>query len=154
MILKKIGYMKIKYPFLLIFFVLILACANSSKEEKKIRNIVEKFCNLDFEGSRLSSKTWSKIRPFIAYEEEPGWDAVIGIRSYNIHSILIDDRKANVTVKYDIIRAYPTNFESLELKKYETTIINLINKQGEWLIKDYVPYPRVSDAKLSKESIQ
>lgn len=114
-------------------------------EFEKVRETVENFCRLDFEGARLSSNSWSKIRPLIAYEEELGWDTALGILAYQIDTISITGNKANVVVRYEIVKAYPSDFSPSELKDLKVVQFNLVKKNNNWLLSSYILYPRVSN---------
>ena len=49
---------------------------------KSPEEVVKVFCDLDANGKRLSSTTWSEMLPYIMWPDEPGWDTVILVTSY------------------------------------------------------------------------
>ena len=109
-------------------------------------DVVRKFCQLDYEGARLSSDTYKKIIPLVAYPEEPGWDIVIGIRSYEIKNEHIQGNKAEVIVKYDIDRSWPPG-----IRPNNREVVKLVKLDGIWRIEEYVTSLRVSVEILCKE---
>jgi hypothetical protein len=109
-------------------------------------DVVRKFCQLDYEGARLSSVTYKKIIPLVAYPEEPGWDIVIGIRSYEIKKEQIQRNKAEVIVVYDLERSWPPG-----IRPNNREVIKLVKVDGVWRIEEYITYPRVSLEVLCKE---
>jgi hypothetical protein len=105
--------------------------------------VVRKFCQLDYQGARLSSDGFIKIQPLIAYPEEPAWDLAIGIKGYKITNENIDGKKAEVVVEYEIDQIVPSDLGILD-----TEVVELIQSNGVWKIERYVDYPRVSSAVL------
>ena len=67
--------------------------------------VVERFCQLDFNGVRLSSATRGPIDSLLAeeYGFEPGWDAVLVINGYHITRVESVGDSASVHVKYDLL---------------------------------------------------
>jgi hypothetical protein len=54
------------------------------------------FLDLDCQGKRLTSKTWSKLLPYISWQEEAGWDRVTVITGY-VNAIAL------ITVRFDVL---------------------------------------------------
>lgn len=106
-------------------------------------DVVRKFCQLDYEGARLSSEGFKKLQPLIAYPDEPGWDIAIGIRSFKIKSENIHGNKAEVVVEYDIDQSWPPGLDI-----GNTEVVELVKSNGIWKIEKYIDYPRVSSKVL------
>ena len=111
------------------------------------KEVVAKFCKLDFEGNRIGD--YSKIEPLISYPAEPGWDVVLGISKYEIFNEKIDGDSAEVTVKYQIDRAWFEDFD--EKKEHEIETFKLKQVDGVWRISEYIVYPRVSSKVLCSQ---
>ena len=130
-----------------IFSILLIGISiNTCMAGDTPSEVVRKFCQFDFEGARLSSKTYSDIVPLISYPEEPGWDTVISITGYTIKKEKIFGNNAEVIVEYNIDQSWPAgvtipNIEVIKLAQYD----------GAWRIKEYVMYPRVSKDVLCKK---
>lgn len=71
------------------------AYANDSHEK-----FVEMYCQHDFEGGRLSGKTWDKIAHLITWQEEPDWDTITVVSSFAIIDSKQGENEANVIVEY------------------------------------------------------
>jgi len=144
--------MKVKFFVLLnlVFLVIAVPITANPNEKAEILDVVEAFCRLDFEGSRLSSRTWNEILPYVTWEEEPGWDMALAIKGYHIGEVSVSAKQAMVTVKYDIEKSQPHSLQPAELKKFEIVKFKLIKTNGRWLIDSGVPYPRVSSDLLLK----
>ena len=111
--------------------------------------VVRKFCQLDYEGARLSSEAYSAILPLIAYPAEPGWDTAVGIKGYALKKEMINGDVAEVVVEYDIDQIWP---EGDPPNREET--IKLVKYGHVWKIQEYILYPRVSTIVLCKEHAQ
>lgn len=138
--LKKIRIIGVAIVLLSLFASTLCFAAESPKE------VVTRFCELDFEGHRLSSNTYTQIAPLIMYPEEPGWDRVLGIHEYEITSETIEGKTAKVTVRYEIAGVWPQNIEIKN--EYRNDTFNLNQENGAWKISEYIPYPRVSSSLL------
>ena len=64
---------------------------NSVKKDRVVRNplstaeeTVRAYCELDAKGVRLTSKTWSKVLPYISWKEEMGWDRLTVISDFEV----------------------------------------------------------------------
>ncbi|CAB1076125.1 hypothetical protein D1AOALGA4SA_3923 [Olavius algarvensis Delta 1 endosymbiont] len=101
--------------------------------------VVRKFCELDFQGARLTSDGYETIQPLIAYPAEPGWDIAIGIKGYEIKSEKIQGNKAEVIVEYDIDQSWPP-----DLNVCNPEVIEIVRSKDIWKIEKYIDYPRVS----------
>ena len=136
----------------ILLFSLTSCTQNNEVEKEKVRSVVENYCSLDSSGARLSSYSYESIKPLIAYEDEPGWDTIIGIESFNIISISISGNSATAIVKYEIVRAHPINLPIAELEKLSNSTVKLVKQEGFWRIQDYIIFPRVNNSLVCKSS--
>lgn len=127
-----------KKTFTLMLIALCLSAISSMAEESP-SEVVRKFCMLDYEGARLSTKTYSAILPLIAYPAEPGWDTVVGIRGYALKNEMINGDVAEVVVEYEIDQIWPEG----DLPNRQETF-KLVKYGDAWKIQEYIIYPRVS----------
>lgn len=127
-----------------LIYLLLLLFPLASSAETSPRKTVEKFCQLDFNGARLSSSTYQDLIPLISYEAEPGWDMLLAVSGYKVVSQEIQDDSAKVLVEYNIERAWPAILAQTEITKYSKATFHL-SKVGEiWKINEYIFYLRVS----------
>ena len=124
------------------FGILALLPAPRSLAADTPKEVVARFCQLDFEGHRLSSDTYSPIEPLIMYPAEPGWDTMLGVQSFKISGEKIEGNTAKVIVSYEIDRSWPEDVGDTSEYKSETFNLNRVN--STWRISEYVVYPRVS----------
>ena len=110
------------------------------------KEVVTRFCKLDFEGHRLSSASYSQIAPLVMYPDEPGWDTVLGVHKYEIVNQTIEGNAAKVTVRYEIDRSWPYEIEIVN--KLRNGTFNLNQENGTWKISKCIGFPRVSSQYL------
>ena len=126
----------------ILFLPLLLLCfASASLAGGSPSEIVQKYCQKDYEGVRLSSRTWQEIAPLIAWQHEQGWDAVTGISEYKIVSEEIDGDRAIVRVQ----------FENQSGSLNENIDVTLNHESGEWKMAPPAYQPHVSQTLLCKK---
>jgi len=127
---------------ILIIVVLAAGACTSGRRERIPRNTlvtaeetVKAFCDLDGEGVRLTSATWSRILPYIAWTEEAGWDRIAVIEGYRlVNTENRSERLARITVEYEVAGNLSQDY--MAVKKKEIVIFT-VQKTGEgWKIKD------------------
>jgi len=92
------------------------------------REVVEKFCELDFKGHRLSLATYTPIEALIMYPAESGWETVLGVSSYEVQSESIVGDSATVVVRYKINRSWPDAIK--DTSKYQVETFTLQRDKG------------------------
>ncbi len=66
-------------------------------------DVVRLYCQLDFDGNRLSSRTYAKIGSLSQWEDEPGWDTIILVKAFDVMDSSMVGDSATCTVRYDIV---------------------------------------------------
>lgn len=104
--------------------------------------VVRKFCQLDAEGYRLGSDTWTKVSPLVTWTEEAG-DMIFVIGGFKVSKATILDSTAEVIVEYEVLGS--TNFiEFSEAPKQKSKVTFKIVKQiGRWKIQEPITAPHV-----------
>ena len=120
---------------------MLLCLATTSVAVSSPSGIVQEYCQKDFDGVRLSSKTWQQVLPLITWEHEQGWDVVTGISEFKITSEDISGDSAKVQVQF------LNKSGSLD----ESIIIHLRNKSGQWKIVSPMYQPHVSQDLLCEK---
>jgi hypothetical protein len=88
--------------------MVVAACSRDSTMPKNRlatpEETVMTYCDLDANGVRLTSATWSKVLPYIAWSEEAGFDRAIVISGYSIGKTQTrNDREYAVPVTYQVL---------------------------------------------------
>jgi hypothetical protein len=117
----------------------------SSQDGKAPRNTlatpeetVTAYCDLDAKGTRLTSETWSKVLPYIAWTEEAGWDRTIVIEGFKIaRSQKQSDTASTITVEYHVLGAVSGDYA--QTKKTETVPFTVKKTRDGWKIRTSAP---------------
>jgi hypothetical protein len=65
---------------------------------------VKAYCELDANGVRLTSRTWNKVLPYIAWSEEAGFDRAVVISGFSIGKVQKkNDKESTITVEYQVL---------------------------------------------------
>ena len=101
---------------------------------------VNAYCDLDARGARLTSETWSKVLPFIAWTEEAGWDRTIVISGYKIAKMQKESESAStITVEYEVLGIVSGDYA--QTKKTENITFKVKKTKNGWKITspDFMP---------------
>ena len=101
---------------------------------------VKVYCDLDAGGTRLTSATWSKVLPYIAWTEEAGWDRTIVISGYTIAKTQKQSETAStITVEYQVLGVVSGDYT--QTKKTETIPFKVTKTKAGWKITspDFMP---------------
>lgn len=65
---------------------------------------VRAYCDLDAQGVRLASTSWSRVLPYISWTEEAGFDRAVVIDRFTIGKVQKkSDKEATVSVEYQVL---------------------------------------------------
>ncbi len=101
---------------------------------------VKAYCDLDAKGTRLTSETWPKVLPYIAWSEEAGWDRAIVISGYKIVKTQKQSETAStITVEYQVIGIVSGDYA--QTKKTENVPFKVKKTKDGWKITspDFMP---------------
>jgi len=125
---------------------LIVGC-KGGQEGKAPRNTlatpeetVKAYCDLDANAARLTSQTWPKVLPYIAWTEEAGWDRTIVISGYTITKTQKQsETAATVTVEYQVLGIVSGDYK--QSKKTENVPFKVTKTKDGWKITspDFMP---------------
>jgi len=140
--------MRIVLAFMLILFTMF--CLADSKLELAV-NIVNRFCESDLKGARLSSDGYDDINDLVVSSDgEPGWDTLMITNSFRVVSSVLEKDNAIVLVEYTFWGQASSlgveEISSTEIYKFEL----VRDEYGKWKIKYIPPFPRVSKNKTSE----
>jgi len=106
--------------------------------------LLEAYCALDFDGARLSSTTFEKVDSLVAWEQEPGWDAVKLVEGFTLGAPQASGNRIEIPVIYEVVGTADgpqvTRFET----QLETVKFELESAGGTWKITGPIIPPHVS----------
>ena len=85
------------------FSTLVPSSFAQGESHDTVVSVVRTFCQHDYDGGRLSSDGFSKIRDIIAYEAEPGWDSAVVVSGFTIKHQEQKKGSYLVSVKYRVV---------------------------------------------------
>jgi hypothetical protein len=96
---------------------------------------VKAYLDLDGQGKRLTSKNWSKVLPYISWQEEAGWDKVTVITGYTLKNADVKkDVSAIVTVDFDVLGSLSSDYQAS--RRLETVVFTVKKTDAGWKITD------------------
>jgi hypothetical protein len=127
---------------LMVIVVLMFLGCTSGKDGKVQQNTlatpeetVKAYCDLDANAARLTSQTWSKVLPYIAWTEEAGWDKTIVISDYKITTTQKQSETAStVSVEYQVAGVLSGDY--VASKKMEIVKFTVKKTKEGWKITD------------------
>src|SRR5450756_56106 len=121
---------------------------------EQIRELVSKYCRLDYEGGRLGPQTWTKFQPLVWWKTNPDYTQMNVISRYTVETApVLTHGKYTITVHYRLLGRFETGIgyspeaaNSNEDVDYTVTAVN-----DEWRIDDAEPnFPHPSRAAMLK----
>jgi len=97
------------YRRLLVYFLALLGAvvvggeAMANRQTTSPSGVVRKYCQLDFDGSRLSSAMWKRVSPLVSWEDEPGWDTYTVVSGFQILSEKQSKDEATISVSFSVV---------------------------------------------------
>lgn len=134
-----------KYSILLfnLIFFLHVSMVFAGNNITQPQSIAAEYCRLDFQGARLSSRTYAEINRLVSWEEEPGWDSVFITDKYEITGYAVYGDEAEVTVEYTL-KGSISGQDFTAYEKTETVIFRLGLTGGVWKITEPLIPPHCS----------
>ena len=127
---------------------------DESAKPAEIREIVSKFCRLDYDGARLDSRGWPSVQPVVWWKTNPDYTQINVISRYTVDTApVMKHGKYTVSVHYRLLGSYdlvtgyvPEPANTVQDVDYTVTAVN-----DEWRISDADnPYPHPSRAAMLK----
>ncbi len=104
--------------------------------------VVQSFCENDFKGAGLSSKTNSVLFELTSWEDSPGWDTTVVVDHFVVGSPKIKGNEAEVPVSYEVLGSIAAQFSKNQHEEKISYLLN--NVKGLWKIsKPQIP-PHIS----------
>ncbi len=134
-------------------FSLPLNHVDPDTRSEQMRELVSKYCRLDYDGARLDPQGWSKLQPLLWARTNPDYTQIDVISRYTVETAPTLTRgKYNVTVHYRLVgRFEPGIGYSRDVASDESVEYTITNANDEWRIEDADPnFPHPSRAAMLK----
>jgi hypothetical protein len=129
-----------------LLILLMPVCSSAEQYDHPLtpEEVVQKFCQLDADGMRLSGDTWrQRILPLVTWTEEAG-GMIFVIDSYKVGKAKVNGDKATVPVDYVTIGSTDyIQFSNPSPKWVNPYSYHLVKKNGAWKIDGPLSAPHV-----------
>ena len=135
-------------------FPLPLNHVEQDTKAEQIRELVSKYCRLDYEGARLDPQAWTKFQSLAWWKTNPDYTQIDVVSHYTVETApVLTHGKYTITVHYRLLGRFETGIgytpeaaKSDEDVEYTVTAVN-----DEWRINDADPnFPHPSRAAMLK----
>jgi hypothetical protein len=141
----------------LLLLTVLLACTSSFAQipirgiphRAASRNVVNTYCRMDYEGSRLLKDSWPRLKPLTTWKENPDWQGFTIVSQYEILDATEGMRAATVSVKYSVLGRFEPGIGYSAEPGREEVSFSLKDVDSEWKIDELDPAinPHVSKAR-------
>jgi len=117
-------------------------------EPATVRELVARYCRLDYAGARLNPADWPKIQPLVAWRTNPEYPLFMVTSRFDVDADLtLAHGKYQVTVHYRLIGKYDVaeGYSQDPVNPIEDVRFTVSEVNGDWRITDAEPnYPHPS----------
>ena len=110
-----------------------------------VRELVSKYCRLDYEGDRLDEKSWVKIQPLVSWRSNPEYAEINVISRYTVDTDPPSNKgKFAVTVHYRLLGSYNLTTGYVPEPGNQTVEYTVTDTNGDLQITDSensLPHP-------------
>ena len=102
-----------------------------------IREVVSKYCRLDYEGARLDGESWPKVEPLVSWKTNPEYSQINVISRYTVGPEPGSSHgKYTVTVHYQLLGSYDLaiGYERVAAGSVQDVEYKVTGTNGEWRI--------------------
>ena len=136
-------------------FTIVLICACSfaqsmplgiRESRKPSRSVVSSYCRMDYQGFRLASDSWARLKPLTTWKENPDWQGITVVSQYELLGASEGMRAATVSVKYAVLGRFEPGLGYTAEPGSEEVSFRLKDVESAWKIEELDPFinPHVS----------
>jgi len=119
-------------------------------EPVTVRELVARYCRLDYAGARLNSTDWVKLQPLVAWQANPDYSLFMATSRFDVDTDLVPEHgKYQVTVHYRLLGKYymSEGYSQESANQVEDVHYVVAEVNGDWRITEAEPnYPHPSRA--------
>ena len=103
------------------------------------RNVVNSYCRMDYQGFRLASDSWTRLKPLTTWKENPDWQGFTVVSQYEVLETSEGIRAASVSVKYAVLGRFEAGLGYTAEPGSEEVSFRLKDVDSAWKIEDLEP---------------
>ena len=115
-----------------------------------VRELVARYCRLDYAGARLNPSDWPKLQPLVAWQANPDYSLFMVTSRFDVDPESVPEHgKYQVTVHYRVLGKYDMSegYSQESAKQVEDVQYVVSEVNGDWRIAEAEPgYPHPSRA--------
>ncbi len=136
----------------IVALTLLPGCVTPSEPGLSPREVVQRFCELDFDGARLSSDTYGRIKTLVTWRKQTDMDPVYVISTFTVGDPVMVGDVVEVPVHYDIVRrmSVPWKPAADDVTDPSSVTFRLVRKGEGWVIDSPMLTPRSSAEALAR----
>jgi hypothetical protein len=119
-------------------------------EPAAVRELVAKYCRMDYAGARLEPADWVKLEPLVAWHANPDFSLFMPTSRFDVDTEpALEHGKYQVTVHYRLLGRYDLSegYSHESANQIEDVRFTVSEVNGEWRISEVNPsYPHPSRA--------
>ena len=134
-------------PFLAAQFPVPIVHPDDEADGPRVREIVSKYCRLDYEGDRLDPQVWAKFEPLVWWKAAPDYSKVNVVARFTVDAEPTSKNgKYTVTVHYRLLGTYDlaTGYVREPDGSTQDVDFTVTSENTEWRIADAentLPHP-------------
>jgi hypothetical protein len=117
-------------------------------EPATVRELVARYCRMDYSGARLNPNDWPKLQPLVTWHENPDFTLFMVTSRFDVSAELDSEHgKYGVTVHYRLLGKYDLaeGYSQESANQVQNVRFTVAEVNGEWRITDADPnFPHVS----------
>jgi hypothetical protein len=120
------------------------ACAQSMplptrSSRQPSRSVVSSYCRMDYQGLRLDTESWPRMKPLTTWKENPDWQGFTVVSQYDLLSANDGLRSATVEVQYSVLGHFEPGIGFVADPRRDQVTFRLKDVESEWKIDQLDP---------------
>ena len=148
---------------LLAFLVTSLGCAEAQfgvpldrneprLESATARELVERYCRMDYAGARLNPTDWPKLQPLVSWRSDPEYPLMMVTSRFDVdQEPVLEHGKYSIVVHYRLLGRYDMTegYSKDSANTFQSVQFVVSEVNGDWRITELEPsYPHPSRASV------
>lgn len=111
-------------------------------EMASVRELVARYCRMDYAGARLNPADWPKLQPMVAWRQNPDFSLFMVASRFDVENELgFSHGKYQISVRYRVTGKYDLSegYSAEDANTVRTSVFTVSEVNGEWRISEIVP---------------
>jgi hypothetical protein len=129
-----------------LFFLVLLTCSTTlaqyrvgAHRSEQSRSVVGNYCRMDYEGFRLATGTWLRMKPLTTWKDNPDFQGFTIVSQYDLLSANDGLRSATVDVQYIVLGHFEPGIGFVAEPRRQQVTFRLKDVDSVWKIDELDP---------------